>query len=108
MVKESSGAKERSSQAFPLSNIVVALVKLLCISLFLHSHTERPDITHPWRIVTLSCISLFSLSSHSLISHRHQVCDLEEVAVADIAAGGWHSMALTADGQIYVWGRCVR
>jgi alpha-tubulin suppressor-like RCC1 family protein len=26
--------------------------------------------------------------------------------VADIAAGGWHSMALSADGQIYVWGRC--
>lgn len=35
-----------------------------------------------------------------------QVVDLEDVAVADIAAGGWHSMALTADGQIYVWGRC--
>ncbi|WIA13861.1 hypothetical protein OEZ85_002434 [Tetradesmus obliquus] len=34
-----------------------------------------------------------------------EVVDLEEVAVADIAAGGWHSMALSADGQIYVWGR---
>jgi len=34
-----------------------------------------------------------------------QVADLEDVAVADIAAGGWHSMALSADGQIYVWGR---
>lgn len=34
-----------------------------------------------------------------------QVLDLEDVAVADIAAGGWHSMALTADGEIYVWGR---
>jgi alpha-tubulin suppressor-like RCC1 family protein len=36
------------------------------------------------------------------------VVDLEGAAVADIAAGGWHSMALTADGQIYVWGRCLR
>jgi hypothetical protein len=41
-----------------------------------------------------------------LLTTHGQVVDLEEVAVADIAAGGWHSMALSADGQIYVWGRC--
>jgi alpha-tubulin suppressor-like RCC1 family protein len=33
------------------------------------------------------------------------VVDLDGILVADIAAGGWHSMALTADGQIHVWGR---
>ena len=31
--------------------------------------------------------------------------DLDGIAIADIAAGGWHSIALTSDGQIYVWGR---
>lgn len=41
----------------------------------------------------------------SVLVSLMQVVDLEDVAVADIAAGGWHSMALTADGQIYVWGR---
>jgi alpha-tubulin suppressor-like RCC1 family protein len=34
-----------------------------------------------------------------------QVVDLEEVPISDIAAGGWHSVALTADGSIIVWGR---
>lgn len=33
------------------------------------------------------------------------VADLEGVAVADIAAGGWHSLAVTADGGLFVWGR---
>jgi hypothetical protein len=34
-----------------------------------------------------------------------QVVDLEEVPISDIAAGGWHSVALAADGSIIVWGR---
>ncbi len=25
--------------------------------------------------------------------------------VADIAAGGWHSLALTVDGELFAWGR---
>lgn len=28
-----------------------------------------------------------------------------QVPIADVAAGGWHSLALSAEGQIYVWGR---
>ncbi len=28
-----------------------------------------------------------------------------QVPVSDISAGGWHSLALTAHGQVYVWGR---
>eukprot|EP00889_Picochlorum_renovo_P001271 jgi/Picre1/28301/NNA_003707.t1 len=27
------------------------------------------------------------------------------VKVSDIAAGGWHSLAITEDGEVYVWGR---
>jgi hypothetical protein len=50
--------------------------------------------------------ALLSVTNLVVSSCVVQVCDLEDVAVADIAAGGWHSMALTADGQIYVWGRC--
>jgi len=34
-----------------------------------------------------------------------KVVDLDGIPIADIAAGGWHSLALTSDGQIYVWGR---
>ncbi|KAK9908666.1 hypothetical protein WJX75_001202 [Coccomyxa subellipsoidea] len=33
------------------------------------------------------------------------VLGLEEVRVADIVAGGWHSLALTTEGEVYVWGR---
>lgn len=35
---------------------------------------------------------------------RHTV-GLSAVCVADIAAQGWHSLALTADGEVYTWGR---
>jgi alpha-tubulin suppressor-like RCC1 family protein len=34
-----------------------------------------------------------------------KVVDLDGIPIADIAAGGWHSLALSRDGQIYVWGR---
>jgi alpha-tubulin suppressor-like RCC1 family protein len=34
-----------------------------------------------------------------------QVVDLEEVPISDIAAGGWHSVALAADGSVIIWGR---
>ncbi|CAN6465749.1 unnamed protein product [Victoria cruziana] len=30
---------------------------------------------------------------------------LSELTLADIAAGGWHSTALTDDGEVYAWGR---
>ncbi|KAJ7565806.1 hypothetical protein O6H91_02G076100 [Diphasiastrum complanatum] len=30
---------------------------------------------------------------------------LTGLVLEDIAAGGWHSMALTVDGQVYAWGR---
>lgn len=30
---------------------------------------------------------------------------LEGVVLADIAAGGWHSLALSTTGEVYVWGR---
>lgn len=30
---------------------------------------------------------------------------LDGLVLVDIAAGGWHSMALTADGEVYAWGR---
>lgn len=56
-------------------------------------------------LVRLSgCITNMMIITHGCF--HHQVVDLEDVAVADIAAGGWHSMALSADGEIYVWGRC--
>lgn len=34
-----------------------------------------------------------------------RVVGLEGVFVADVAAGGWHSMAITSDGEVYMWGR---
>ncbi|KAI7841414.1 hypothetical protein COHA_004809 [Chlorella ohadii] len=34
-----------------------------------------------------------------------RVVGLEGVFVADVAAGGWHSMAISAEGEVYVWGR---
>eukprot|EP00887_Chlorella_sp_A99_P001925 scaffold18.g1925.t1 len=33
------------------------------------------------------------------------VVGLEDVFLADIAAGGWHSMAISSQGEVYVWGR---
>eukprot|EP00249_Psilotum_nudum_P006695 c19983_g1_i1 orf=743-1693(-) len=33
------------------------------------------------------------------------VKELAGVVLVDIAAGGWHSMALTANGEVYAWGR---
>ncbi|GFR50047.1 hypothetical protein Agub_g12098 [Astrephomene gubernaculifera] len=33
------------------------------------------------------------------------VLDMDGVVVADIAAGGWHSCALSAAGEVWVWGR---
>lgn len=30
---------------------------------------------------------------------------LEGIAVSDISAGGWHSLAITDDGEVWVWGR---
>jgi alpha-tubulin suppressor-like RCC1 family protein len=34
-----------------------------------------------------------------------QVAGLDAVCVADIAAEGWHSLALSAEGEVYTWGR---
>ncbi|KAI8473148.1 MAG: regulator of chromosome condensation 1/beta-lactamase-inhibitor protein II [Monoraphidium minutum] len=34
-----------------------------------------------------------------------KVVDLDGIPVADVAAGGWHSLALTSGGEVYVWGR---
>ncbi|KAL2610465.1 hypothetical protein R1flu_029038 [Riccia fluitans] len=34
-----------------------------------------------------------------------QVKGLDGLDLVDIAAGGWHSMALTANGEVYGWGR---
>ncbi|CAL5222769.1 g5181 [Coccomyxa viridis] len=34
-----------------------------------------------------------------------KVVGLESVRIADIAAGGWHSLALTTEGEVFVWGR---
>lgn len=31
--------------------------------------------------------------------------NLEDKKVVQIACGGWHSMCLTSDGQVYSWGR---
>lgn len=28
---------------------------------------------------------------------------LDDVSVADISAGGWHSLALSSDGKVYTW-----
>jgi alpha-tubulin suppressor-like RCC1 family protein len=30
---------------------------------------------------------------------------LDHFSVADISAGGWHSLALSAEGHVYTWGR---
>eukprot|EP00890_Picochlorum_soloecismus_P003284 jgi/Picsp_1/3957/NSC_01469-R1_ran gtpase binding len=38
-------------------------------------------------------------------SPKKIVDGLEGVKVSDIAAGGWHSVAITEDGELYVWGR---
>jgi alpha-tubulin suppressor-like RCC1 family protein len=39
--------------------------------------------------------------------HRqpHLVEGLAEVAIADVAAEGWHSLALSAQGEVFTWGR---
>ncbi|EFN58370.1 hypothetical protein CHLNCDRAFT_20698, partial [Chlorella variabilis] len=34
-----------------------------------------------------------------------KVVGLEGVFIADVSAGGWHSMAISAEGEVYVWGR---
>mmetsp|Transcript_5358 Transcript_5358/g.15331 ORF Transcript_5358/g.15331 Transcript_5358/m.15331 type:complete len:664 (+) Transcript_5358:598-2589(+) len=34
-----------------------------------------------------------------------KVVGLEDLPIADISAGGWHSLALTTTGAVYVWGR---
>ncbi|KAL3132366.1 hypothetical protein ABBQ32_008942 [Trebouxia sp. C0010 RCD-2024] len=34
-----------------------------------------------------------------------QVVGLDDIAVSDIAAAGWHSLAITTSGEVYVWGR---
>ncbi|KAL4428032.1 hypothetical protein ABPG75_002121 [Micractinium tetrahymenae] len=41
----------------------------------------------------------------SYATEPERVEGLEGVAVADVAAGGWHSMAISTDGEVYVWGR---
>ncbi|KAL8161813.1 hypothetical protein V2J09_013302 [Rumex salicifolius] len=38
-------------------------------------------------------------------SHPISVLGLSGLTLVDIAAGGWHSMALTNDGEVYGWGR---
>lgn len=30
---------------------------------------------------------------------------MENIKVADISAGGWHSLALSTEGEVYTWGR---
>lgn len=34
-----------------------------------------------------------------------RVVDINEVEIVDIAAGGWHSVALSNEGRVYTWGR---
>ena len=34
-----------------------------------------------------------------------KVVDLDDVIVADIAAGGWHSLVLSVEGEVHIWGR---
>ncbi|PSC75605.1 ultraviolet-B receptor UVR8-like [Micractinium conductrix] len=41
----------------------------------------------------------------SYATEPERVVGLEEVFIADVAAGGWHSMAISAEGEVYVWGR---
>ncbi|KAK1264296.1 hypothetical protein QJS04_geneDACA011896 [Acorus gramineus] len=38
-------------------------------------------------------------------SHPDPVQGLSGLTLVDIAAGGWHSTALTDDGEVYAWGR---
>lgn len=34
-----------------------------------------------------------------------RVASLQDIPIADISAGGWHSLALSTTGAVYVWGR---
>lgn len=38
-------------------------------------------------------------------SHPIRVEGLSDLSLVDIAAGGWHSTALTIQGEVYAWGR---
>ncbi|KAI3428794.1 hypothetical protein D9Q98_007613 [Chlorella vulgaris] len=41
----------------------------------------------------------------SYATRPEEVVGLEGVFIADVSAGGWHSMAISAEGEVYVWGR---
>lgn len=34
-----------------------------------------------------------------------KVVDLDEIEVSDVVAGGWHSIALSKHGELFIWGR---
>jgi hypothetical protein len=38
-------------------------------------------------------------------THPVPVVGLEDVVISDMAAGGWHSMAISTLGEVFVWGR---
>ncbi|KAK9811056.1 hypothetical protein WJX73_009758 [Symbiochloris irregularis] len=39
------------------------------------------------------------------VTTPERVMGLEDVVIADIAAGGWHSLALSDTGEVWTWGR---
>ena len=45
------------------------------------------------------------LGSTTHVATPHVVDELSKAGVTALAAGGWHSAALTAGGVVYVWGR---
>ena len=54
--------------------------------------------------------SLHACSDHRLGQCRHStskpavVRALEDTNIVQVAAGGWHCLAVTAEGKIYAWG----
>lgn len=53
----------------------------------------------------VGCCTQLGNGTTSYATRPEPVVGLEGVAVADVAAGGWHSMAISADGEVFVFGR---
>lgn len=69
---------------------------------FHHLAVDRHGRVFSWGI---NDFGQLGIGTTNYATEPEKVVDLDDVCIVDIAAGGWHSVAITDSGEVYVWGR---
>ncbi|CAM6050589.1 unnamed protein product [Sphagnum compactum] len=77
-------------------------VRMVAVGAFHNLALVEPGIVWAWGNNEYGQLGTGDTQPHS---SPVSVKGLRDLILVDLAAGGWHSMALTADGEVYGWGR---